>query len=275
MKLNFLNGFQYIPGYVPDVCIGSPQKPCTKQYFFNWKDVGYKYNIVSTPLTPDPADTPTLILEFPRPFLLLGPAFMPDSPDSGIMLADANANSENIFGPVDASMPWLSSKQFGWTKTIQKMFQTMQECTVDNRMNAPAVPMGESVDGTIGYNELEQYGNFNFYFNNLTSPTQGLQNMENFIIPPQMIQSFWAWMNDATTSLTPITEFEVAASRVPEFARRLIEETDRRLWMAPGKYTVDMAGGIDWVDDLISLMAADFSGKNNFSLFALELKSIE
>lgn len=253
MKLSFINRFMYAPaGWVQDVCAGAPQRPCTQEYFNNYKDVGFRQNVV---VSRDYVNNVTpFTVRFDKPFVLLSPYAA-----AKVVMVDSNAANSAVY-PWNWPGLYPVATAFNACEPMGKLFQEMQECTVDNR--ALGVPVGSAIDGAVAFNSLPGGVNFNYYFNNKTAVN--LSNKNAFIIPTQLVYTFWFMI--ATEGIAIQHAITV---NMPLLMDVMKTDTDLRLWGTPGIYTIDPSNAAPWM----AAFNTEFPARPGF--FVLEQKSIE
>ena len=176
-----------------------------RSYFYGKISVGNEMNLI--PLEGNATDGFTIT--FPLPFLLLGFGTLEELPTGGDPVYDP--------GRVKVSSAAINSTN---KELLETLFIGLMEANRDDTSpNDPALP--------INYTDGEYLNYFKFYLNNALKP----RNYNTFLYPESAIADYWDAEN-ALASQNP-------AQALFNLMKSLRENTDLRMWGAPGTYTIN------------------------------------
>lgn len=188
--------------------------PCGKQYFQTKIELVPEIDVVRVI---NDFDTQTATVFFPWPFQLVGFAAVIDWTPSPLPVSELPiVNTWSLFQASDqaANVDWL-----------QDMFQVMMYANRD---------VGDYIDspflGSIQYTE-KLMGKFANYFEQYEN--KALQSFQwlTFLSPGVFIKEFWHTENALAQPLT-------LQGRFLELMYKIFQMSDRKLWGAPGQYTI-------------------------------------
>ena len=201
-----------------------PDRDCRRAYFTQKRDNLIVQDVIVATIDDE---AKILTLEFPYPFQIFGlarvedwttnpPASETPMPEDWILLSTANNNANSY---------WL-----------QQMFSIMMYANRD--YNAAGDYSTSPFLGAITYTE-KQWGKFNNYFWNYLNPALKPLYYNAFLAAPSWIKRFWV-EEDTIADPYQLTQRD---ARIMSLMDRLFNQTDRRVWGAPGLYTVNYGAG--------------------------------